>query len=426
MTIRWIYPNFDFEYELARSTGYQPSQFFVDFATRWGSALRLLPGCSEARVLPLDVLEKDTVDCVCGARPHTPQGVAAPLTPYGRGDERFSNPPLRRLDLHEGGFFEGLHRPCPEHGRDALSVAQEGDQFLAWGRTPRVLRLESMFSESLEREKKPDIGVVTTVNGKCFSQQIAERLGIALPQSQIIRTIEAMEAAVRACSFEWVLKHPFGVSGRERVLGKAHELKENARIWASRLLVAGTPLVFEPWIEKTREYSLHFEIAADGTGRFLGTCLLLTAQSGQHRGNRRVYGWEPPASALSDAWRTIHAVAAEGYCGPVSFDAMTGSLGDLAIERALVEINARYTFGRLTLEIGAHLPEGWSYTWWIPSQREVKKTDGRMFPMLSTEIVEAGAYRLPEIYDPMHASKGLVLVAPSEGELVRLELGWMG
>ncbi len=128
MTIRWIYPNFDFEYELARPIGYQPSRFFVEFATRWGSALRLLPGCSEARVLPLDAADRDPTDCLCGARDHTPQGVAAPLTPYGRSEQMFSKPPLRRLDLHEGGFFEGLRQSCPAHGRDVWSAVQEGDR----------------------------------------------------------------------------------------------------------------------------------------------------------------------------------------------------------------------------------------------------------------------------------------------------------
>ncbi len=368
MTIRWIYPNFDFEYELARPNAYQPSRFFADFAVRWGSVLRLLPGCAAAEPLPLDAPEQDA--------------------------------------------------------SVQWSFAEDGEG-IAWGITPRVLRLGSVLAGASYRERVPDQRAVATVNGKCFSQTIAEQLGIALPQSQIIRTSEAMEEAVRDCPFEWVLKHPFGVSGRERVLGKAHHLKDNARVWALRLLAAGVPLIFEPWIEKSREYSLHFEIARDGTIAFLGSCLLLTAQSGQHRGNRRIHGWEPPASALVDAWRTIRAVAAEGYYGPVSFDAMTGTLGDVAIERALVEINARYTFGRLTLEIGAHLPVGWSYTWWIPSQRESKKVEGRSFPPLSTGIAEAGAYRLPEAYDPAHASQGLVLAAPSEEELASLEAEWM-
>ncbi|MCB9644761.1 MAG: ATP-grasp domain-containing protein [Myxococcales bacterium] len=362
MTSHLIYSNFDFEYELGGGERYRPSKYFPPFVERWGAVLRLLEGCQDAQLLSLG----------------TPEDTE----------------PQSEL---------------------------EGKSLLAWGVTPRLHRMVRRLGLVADL---PEAAAVSEVNSKIFSQTVAEELGIALPQSCVIHSLEEMERSVQDCPHPWVLKHPFGVGGRERVLGKPHRIEENAKVWSLRLLQKGVPLIFEPWIQKEKEYSLHFSIRKDGGFDYLGSCLLLTSLSGNHRGNRFDASWQAPSLVFEDAQRTVEKIAACGYFGPVSFDAMCGLLGDVVIERAIVEINARYTFGRLTLALGPYVPKGWHYTWWHPSQRDNKRLAGHSFAAISPGSREDGAFRLPDACDPGHASGGLLLVASSAEGLRQLEETW--
>ena len=42
----------------------------------------------------------------------------------------------------------------------------------------------------------------------------------------LVSTFEQLQQAVRDCPHDWVLKHPFGFSGRERGLGKRARISD--------------------------------------------------------------------------------------------------------------------------------------------------------------------------------------------------------
>lgn len=215
-----------------------------------------------------------------------------------------------------------------------------------WGVTRRTYRLARSLGHAL-----PDPGVVQVVNDKRFSHGLEQELGIALPGSRIVDSLEQLQDL----SHDWVLKHPFGVSGRERRVGRAGCFSDSDRGWARKRLQQGWTLVLEPWVEGRRDFSHHFEVSREGGVSYLGACELLTDSGGGFLGNR--VGEEPFTEALDAGTEAVRRVAEQGYWGPVGVDGFLAP----GLVRPLVEINARFTFGRMTLELGRRMPAG--FTW---------------------------------------------------------------
>ncbi|MCW5872303.1 MAG: hypothetical protein KIS61_33945, partial [Candidatus Eremiobacteraeota bacterium] len=120
------------------------------------------------------------------------------------------------------------------------------ERLVAWGVTPRVLQLAP-------GQEFPSPQVVSEVNDKRFSHQLEKHFGVELPWARLLHSLEELEAAVRDCPYDWVLKHPLGVSARERVVGKRGRLSDSGRGWARKQL-ARWSLLFEPWVEPRRDF----------------------------------------------------------------------------------------------------------------------------------------------------------------------------
>lgn len=278
-------------------------------------------------------------------------------------------------------------------------------RLVAWGVTPRVLQLAPL-------QEFPSMEVVTRVNDKRFSHGLEKRLGVELPYARVVVSMDELEEAVRECPHDWVLKHPFGVSARERAVGKRGGLSDSGRGWARKQL-ARWSLLFEPWVNPRRDFSLHFQIARDGAVDYVGNCELVPDPGGVYRGNQVLPGRPVPGEALACGQRVARELAQSGYWGPVGIDAFEGLLGDQPVLRPLVEINARYSFGRLTLALRDWLPEGWCLLWSHPKLLEVA------YPPLPASP-RPGAYGLPIEADPEGTSGTVLYAAPTPEELSRI------
>lgn len=255
-------------------------------------------------------------------------------------------------------------------------------------------------------EHFPALEAVRQVNDKLFSHSLEVDLELALPFAQRIDTLEALSKAVADCPHDWVLKHPLGFSGRERAVGKIGVLSDSARGWARRRITAGWSLLFEPWVEDKKELSLHFDLSREGQVRYLGHTELLSDAGGVYRGNAVCAGQRASASFLEPAHRIAKEVSSKGYWGPLGIDAMSGRLGDAPVLRPLTEINARYSFGRMALELGRFLPSGCSYSWHHP--RRADPALPKLLPLPS--VPAAGCYALPQWLDPELKTGTYVLV----------------
>lgn len=296
-------------------------------------------------------------------------------------------------------------------GACCAETAGSASRLAVWGVTPRVLKMAEAAGLAASL---PGLEAVRKVNDKRFSHGLEQQLGVALPHTGVIASGQELDRAVRDCPYDWVLKHPFGVSGRERMLGKRGQISASARGWAERRFRQGWGLLFEPWVEQREEFSLHFQLSPSGEVEYVGACELITDAGGVYRGNRVLdRGFVDPL-AVDLGGRAARVVADEGYWGPLGIDAFRGRLGPEPVLRPIVELNARYTFGRMTLALGRWLPAGWCYSWCHP-----KRAPRGTYQPLPAD--RPGLYALPRPVDPDGVSGTVVVLAPTALELAQLE-----
>jgi hypothetical protein len=278
------------------------------------------------------------------------------------------------------------------------------DDAVCWGVPP----------ELAGRRGRPGRGAVRDANSKVTSHVLERLIGCALPGARVVRTRAGLARAIEATPGRWVAKDPLGVSARGRALGGPGEAPASQMRWAHAALARG-PLVFEPWVDGRVERSWHADLGAGGEVGWRGSCEVLTDATGTPRGHVASAGERrAPPPELDVA---LAALAALGYHGPVGVDAMDGTLRGEPVRRPITEINARYTFGRIALELARHhAPAGAWIAWWHPKARA--PADVSALEPLSPGAGE-GVYRLPERADPAGASGTWVAVSTTREGLAR-------
>lgn len=216
----------------------------------------------------------------------------------------------------------------------------------------------------------PPENVVRQVNSRIFRWELEAELGVALPGSAVLRNADEVVAHLAGdpqAETGWVLKANYGMSGRERVLGRGRELKMPILNWIRKRCGVSAGVVYEPWLERVAEAGLQWEIPPVGLPKLLGITPLLTDSAGVYRGSRLCCS-EAESAKWQPAVEMTRAVAQRlqqlGYFGPVGIDAMlyrTAS-GEILC-RPLQDLNARHTMGRLALELRKLVPEGCSADW---------------------------------------------------------------
>jgi hypothetical protein len=222
--------------------------------------------------------------------------------------------------------------------------------FTPWGWTPRMV---AMGEQVGARVLPVPLEIVRRVNSKLWSHALEQELGVAMAGARVAASFaELEEALAHACpraDDKWVIKSPFGFAARERVLGRGARLEGAQATWARRQFAAGVTLIFQPWLERVREYGVTLEIAQGGEINLIGISDLQT--NGAGTGTGYLLGRKIDSGRRAELERMARVVGArlfrEGYTGPAGMDALehTGGL------HPLLEINARYTMGFVALAI---------------------------------------------------------------------------
>lgn len=189
----------------------------------------------------------------------------------------------------------------------------------------------------------------------------------------------AAVAAIRAGGHHpVVLKASLGLAGHNAVRLWEPEILPAQRRWLEARLGEGRTVVVEPWLDRVAEFSVQAELR-EGRLRRIGYAGLETDRRGQFRANRAEPGWERrPPSAVRHALagtgaerggleplyerlldRLGAALPEAGLAGPVGIDAFVyrDATGRCRL-KPVVEINPRYTMGRLLLEWMARVGPG--------------------------------------------------------------------
>ena len=184
-------------------------------------------------------------------------------------------------------------------------------------------------------------------------------------------TLEAI-AAIRARGHHrLVVKEALGLAGHNAIRLWEPELLDTQHRWLARACEQGRQLVVEPWLERAMDFSVQLEMTPLGL-KLCGYTTLINDQRGQFQANRAApnHGQRLPADMIAlfreprDISLRLHGLYSEvmamleaglreaDYLGPVGIDAFVYRTpsGECRL-KPIVEINPRYTMGRLTVEL---------------------------------------------------------------------------
>ncbi|MCX6924843.1 MAG: hypothetical protein NT154_16775 [Verrucomicrobia bacterium] len=168
-----------------------------------------------------------------------------------------------------------------------------------------------------------------------------------------------------------VAKAALGLAGHNAIRLWEPELLEAQRQWLARALENGRQLVIEPWLERELDFSLQLEMGPRNL-KFCGYTGLINDRKGQFQANwaEANYDQRLPANVtalfrepadISDRLQRLYAdiismleleLRGAGFMGPIGIDAFVYRTPQGGCRlKPVVEINPRYTMGRLTVEL---------------------------------------------------------------------------
>ena len=181
-----------------------------------------------------------------------------------------------------------------------------------------------------------------------------------------------------------IVKAAHGLAGRNAIRLWEPEVKDHQRRWIERAVVGGRQVVVEPWLERSTDFSVQLEIDPRGM-KLVGFTGLENDVRGQYLANWAAPNYErriparvaglfagvagAPARLPGLFGELVTALEVEvktvGYHGPMGIDCMVyrSATGEVRL-KPVVEINPRYTMGRLTLELMKRTcPGSWGAFW---------------------------------------------------------------
>ena len=182
--------------------------------------------------------------------------------------------------------------------------------------------------------------------------------------------IEAVAAIRRRGHHRVVAKAAHGLAGHDAIRLWEPELLAAQQRWLAHAVQNGCQLVIEPWLEREADFSVQLEMGPSNL-KLCGYTGLVTDHKGQFQANwaaandRRVPArvtalFSGPAN-ISDCLHRLYGdiltlLEAElqraGFVGPVGIDAFVYRTPEGGCRlKPIVEINPRYTMGRLALEL---------------------------------------------------------------------------
>jgi hypothetical protein len=231
---------------------------------------------------------------------------------------------------------------------------------------------------------------------------------IGVPVDSVVAALATVAGIRQRGHHPIVVKEAIGVAGSNAIRLFEPALLESQKRWMSRTLARGRQLIIEPWLDRLADFSIQLEMTPDGL-KLCGTTGLLTDARGQFIGNRAEshHHKRIPASVvalfreppdISTRLRALYAgifklLATElrnaEYIGPVGIDAFVYRHADGEPRlKPVVEINPRYTMGRLTVELMKHVCPGSRGLFRLINQVAMRKAGHADFPSYARQILK--------------------------------------
>jgi hypothetical protein len=292
--------------------------------------------------------------------------------------------------------------------------------FEPWGWSPAADEFFKPLKPYLLNPVEKHDRTPPTANGSIFSKAFAAtiRENLSLDQVSTLKPASIIEAAsalielrLKSPSSTVVFKAPFSASGRGMIRVKDDTLTEKDKSWISSVIDRHGFVLAEPWLDKRVDLSAHIDIDQEGVIKFLGVTRFWTDIRGQYQGHIIGRPFDDLGSEFLRLWhaengwhdklqKTAEQVGHEafkaGYCGPLGIDAfvyMTDSGPDL---RPMIEINPRWSMGRVALKISQRLAAKHCGLWAHISANESKRAGHKSFPALIQDLRASHAEKIAE------------------------------
>lgn len=220
---------------------------------------------------------------------------------------------------------------------------------LAWSPTPRALaRLHTAGARPVAA---PAVEVLAAVNARAFAALVRAPLVEGSFEKRIAETLEeTLELIRRPTEGGWLVRRPFGAAGRGRRRIAAGTPNAAELAWIAAGLRRG-PLVVEPWVRVTTEYTRSAWVHRTGEVVIAPPCFQATTAQGAWTNTETAGAGEVHGEDDTRLQHTIEvvgtALADAGYFGPFGIDAyrhrVPGRTGTHEVLNPLSEINARFT-----------------------------------------------------------------------------------
>jgi hypothetical protein len=232
-----------------------------------------------------------------------------------------------------------------------------------WGASPAIATWSKAHQLPYLRPTKE---CVREVNSKQFSFMHGDKL----PGSTLLHSTQETIQWIHLHPGPKVLKTCFGMSGKGHLVidGEHSVSEEKLTRFLEKEWQAQRPILAEPWVKRTLDFSTQWIITPEKKIEYLGPTLCENDSHGRHLGNRvgnpeTLFGKALPF--LEEHKRKVLEIlplmAMLGYFGHVGIDAMVYTLpsthNTLHLQ-PIVEINARKTMGWVALALQAlHFPD---------------------------------------------------------------------
>lgn len=197
-----------------------------------------------------------------------------------------------------------------------------------------------------------------------------------------------------------ILKESIGVAGSNALRLFEPEISDAQRRWMSNVFDSGQSLVIEPWLNRALDFSVQFDMSATGL-RVRGYTGLLNDARGQFQANWAEPRYEKafPGAVFRTLGLTprqgkeVQQLFAElftaleqelksiGFVGPIGIDCFVYQTDSDAMKlKPIVEINPRYTMGRVTVELMRRVFQGSSGVFRLINRAALKADGFADFP----------------------------------------------
>ena len=231
----------------------------------------------------------------------------------------------------------------------------------------------------------------------------------------------AAVAAIRARGpHRVVIKEALGLAGQNAIRLWEPELLDAQRRWLVNAVENRRALVVEPWLERAQDFSVQLEMTRDGL-KLCGYTGLINDHRGQFQANwaapnfarqipSAVTALFPQPADLSHRMQRLYAdlfalleteLRAADFLGPIGIDAFVyrTAAGEVRL-KPVVEINPRYTMGRLTLELMKHAAPGRHGLFRIVTRALARAEGGEDFPSFARQLQQRCPLQLEG--EPIH------------------------